>query len=235
MERNLTERRALVTGSARGAGRATAERLAAAGAEVIGVDILDQELGPMANTFQADLGDASACLDLVASIGAVDIVANVHGLLQPRSIEETSVEDFDKAVDVNLRSVFLICQGTVPSMAARGWGRVINFSSVVARSGGETSTAYAAAKAGVIALSKSFASRFADKGVTVNSVAPAAIDTPLNAFLDDAGRDRIVDMIPAGRFSTPEEFAAVVHFLSGHDAGYITGATIDVNGGWVMT
>ena len=191
MSADLTGRRALVTGSARGTGRATAERLADAGAQVVGVDILDQEIGSMTDIHQADLGDPAACIDLMASIGPVDIVANVHGLLQPRTIEETTIEDFDSAIAVNLRSVFLICQQMAPAMADRGWGRIINFSSVVARSGGETSAAYAAAKAGVLALSKSFASRFAADGVTVNSIAPAAIDTPLNSFLDEAGRERI--------------------------------------------
>jgi len=149
-------------------------------------------------------------------------------------IEDVTPSDFDRAIAINLRSVFFLAQGFAPPMLEQGWGRIINFSSVVAHTGGVTSAAYAAAKAGVIAMTKSMARKYAPDAVTVNSIAPAAIDTPLNAFLTPEQRADIEAAIPLGRFSQPEEFAAVVLFLAGEDAGYITGATIDVNGGWVM-
>lgn len=228
-------RRALVTGAAQGVGHATALALAKQGFEVVGVDIAEQEQTAASTTITADLGDPAACHRVIDEAGQIDVLVNAHGLLEPRAIESTTLEDFDRAVNVNLRSVFLLCQGTAPSMAAAGWGRIINFSSVVARTGGLTSAPYAAAKAGVIALTKSFATAYSNRGVTCNAIAPAAIDTALNSFLDEAGRQKITEQIPVGRFSTPEEFAGLVSYLAGDDAGFITGATVDMNGGWVMT
>lgn len=231
----MVARRAVVTGAARGAGRASALALAEQGYEVIGVDLLEQDPTGVADTIEADLGDPAGCRAVIDRVGTTDVLVNAHGLLQPRAIPDVTVEDFDRAVNVNLRSVFLLCQGFAPAMADAGWGRIINFSSVVAHTGGKTSAPYAAAKAGVITLTKSFADTYASRGVTANSIAPAAIDTPLNAFLDEAGRQRIIDQIPVGRFSTPEEFAGLVVYLASDVAAYITGATIDMNGGWVMT
>jgi 3-oxoacyl-[acyl-carrier protein] reductase len=227
-------RRVVVTGTASGAGRASAQSISDAGGSVIGVDIADQGDVPW-TTVQADLSKSDDVERVLGEIGEVDILVNAHGVLRPQEVEDITADDFDLAIAINLRSVFLLCQGVVGGMAERGWGRLINFSSVVAHTGGVTSAAYAAAKAGVIAMSKSMARRFASDGVTVNSIAPAAIDTPLNAFLTDEQRADIEAAIPVGRFSRPEEFAAVVVFLASEDAGYITGATIDVNGGWVMT
>ena len=180
-------RRALVTGAARGVGHATSLSLADRGYEVVGVDIRAQRSNGATATISADLSDPSECDRVIAEAGRIDVLVNAHGLLEPRAIESTTVEDFDRAVSVNLRSVFLLCQGSAPSMAAEGWGRIINFSSVVARTGGFSSAPYAAAKAGVIALTKSFATAYSGRGVTCNAVAPAAVDTELNAFLDEAG------------------------------------------------
>lgn len=227
------KRRALVTGSARGAGRAIAERLQSLGIEVIGSDVLEQAGAPFA-TISADLASADDCIRLAGDAGDVDILVNAAGRLEPRTIANTTVDDFDRAIAINLRSTFLLCQALAPRLKDKGWGRIVNFSSVVARTGGTTSPAYAAAKAGVIAITKTFARELAAHGVTVNNIAPAAIDTPLNAFLTPEDRERIVNAIPVGRFSQPREFAAVVAFLVSDDAGYITGATVDVNGGWVM-
>lgn len=227
-------RRVLVTGTASGAGRATAAAFVESGAAVVGVDIADQADATW-DSLVADLSDPEAIARVLADVGEIDVLVNAHGVLRPQAIEEISADDFDRVIAVNLRSVFLLCQAFAPAMVERGWGRLINFSSVVAHTGGVTSAAYAAAKAGVIAMSKSMARRYAPDGVTVNSIAPAAIDTPLNAFLTEDQRADIEASIPVGRFSQPEEFAAVVLFLASEDAGYITGATIDVNGGWAMT
>ena len=230
----MANRRALVTGSARGTGAQVASRLSESGFEVIGVDVLEQEIGTVDLAIQADLGNPDDCARVLDQVREVDVLVNAHGLLEPRSIDEVTVKDFDRAMSVNLRSVFLLCQGLAPGMGAKGWGRIVNFSSVVARTGGKTSAPYAASKAGVIAITKSFASVFARQGVTCNAVAPAAIDTQLNAFLDDTARQAIIDAIPIGRFSTSEEFAALVMYLVSEESGFITGATIDMNGGWVM-
>ena len=229
----FSTRRVLVTGAAGGVGRVTAQAFVDGGADVVGVDISEQADAPW-ETLTADLGDSAAVLQVAETAGDIDILVNVHGLLEAREIEDTSVEDFDRAIAVNLRSVFFLSQQLVPAMADRGWGRVINFSSVVARTGGITSTAYAAAKAGVLAVTKSMARKYAAEGVTVNAIAPAAIDTALNAFLTDDQREAFTAGIPIGRFSEPEEFSSAVLFLAGEHASFITGATLDVNGGWVM-
>lgn len=227
-------RRVLVTGTARGAGRAIAAAFHDQGASVIGVDIADH--GDVDwSTIQADLSSSDEVARVVSEGGTIDILVNVHGLLQPMEIEDITPSDFDRAIAINLRSVFFLAQGFAPGMVEQGWGRIINFSSVVAHTGGVTSAAYAAAKAGVITMTKSMARKYAPSAVTANSIAPAAIDTPLNSFLSPEQRADIEATIPLGRFSQPEEFAAVVLFLAGEEAGYITGATIDVNGGWVMT
>lgn len=227
-------RRILVTGSASGAGCATAAAFQHAGASVIGVDIADQGDVEWA-TIQADLSTADDVASVVSSAGPIDVLVNAHGLLEPLEIGDVTPVDFDRAIAINLRSVFFLAQGFAPTMVEQKWGRIINFSSVVAHTGGVTSAPYAAAKAGVIAMSKSMARKYAPAAVTVNSIAPTAIDTPLNAFLTPDQRADIEAAIPLGRFSEPEEFAAVVLFLASEQAGYITGATIDVNGGWVMT
>lgn len=227
-------RRVLVTGTARGAGRATAAAFHDQGASVIGVDIAEQ--GDVDwSTIQADLSSSDDVARVVSEGGTIDVLVNAHGLLQPMEIEEITPSDFDRTIAINLRSVFFLAQGFAPAMVKQGWGRIINFSSVVAHTGGVTSAAYAAAKAGVITMTKSMARKYAPAAVTANSIAPAAIDTPLNAFLSPEQRADIEAAIPLGRFSQPEEFAAVVLFLAAEEAGYITGATIDVNGGWVMT
>lgn len=230
----FSSRRVLVTGSAGGVGHATARAFADRGASVLGVDIAEQPEAEW-ETLVADLGEADAVEAVVAAAGNVDILVNVHGLLEAREIEEITVADFDRAIAINLRSVFFLSQKLVPPMAERGWGRVINFSSVVARTGGITSTAYAAAKAGVIAVTKSMARKYAGDGVTINSIAPAAIDTALNAFLTEEQRESFTAVIPVGRFSTPHEFSAAVLFLAGEQSSFITGATLDINGGWVMS
>jgi NAD(P)-dependent dehydrogenase (short-subunit alcohol dehydrogenase family) len=206
----------------------------AAGAWVIAIDINEIPADAVNAAFIGDLGDAEFCRSVLDKVGRIDILVNAAGLLRPRQLSQITVEEFDYTVAVNLRSVFQLCQGVVPAMVAQKWGRVVNFSSVNARTGGTTSAAYAAAKAGVIALSKSIAKDVAKAGVTVNSIAPAAIDTELNSFLSPEARAKLENDIPVGRFSTAQEFADIVMFLVGDSAGFITGATLDVNGGWVM-
>ena len=231
---DLSNRTVVVTGAARGGGRATAEAFSQAGATVFGIDITDQGKVPW-ETITVDLGEADATAKVIKSVPQTEILANIHGFLAPRSIEETSLQDFDRAIAVNLRSVFFLCQHFAPTMANNGWGRIVNFSSVVARSGSFSSAAYAAAKAGVIGVTKSFARQYASQGVTVNAIVPAAVDTELNSFITEEQRMAITAEIPVGRFSEPEEFANAVLFLCSEDAGFITGASLDINGGWVMT
>jgi len=234
MSQSFSGSRFLVTGAARGVGLAICQSARAAGAFVVGVDINDIPGGVVDLGLKGDLGDADFCNQIIAESGNIDVLVNAAGLLRPQNFLEMSVDDFDKAVAVNLRSVFQLCQGVIPPMVAKGRGRIINFSSVVARTGGTTSAAYAAAKAGVLTLTKSIAKEYAKQGVTANSIAPAAIDTELNSFLTPEGRAKLENDIPVGRFSTPQEFADIVMFMASDSASFITGATLDVNGGWVM-
>lgn len=215
-------------------GLAVCRTAKAAGAWVGALDINDIPADAVDAAFIGDLGDPAFCRSVLNKAGHIDILVNAAGLLRPQQLSDMTVEEFDYAVAVNLRSVFQLCQGVVPGMVAQKWGRIVNFSSVNARTGGTTSAAYAAAKAGVIALSKSIAKDVAKSGVTVNSIAPAAIDTELNSFLSPEARAKLENDIPVGRFSTAQEFADIVMFLVGDSAGFITGATLDVNGGWVM-
>lgn len=227
-------KRFLVTGAARGVGVAVCRTARSRGAFVNAVDINEVPADAADSTFVGDLAKAEFCDSVLKRVGQVDILVNAAGLLRPCRLEDLTVEHFDYALAVNLRSVFQLCQGVIPGMLAQKWGRIINFSSVNARTGGTTSAAYAAAKAGVIALSKSIAKDVARSGVTVNSIAPAAIDTELNSFLSPEARAKLENDIPVGRFSTAQEFAEIVMFLVSDSAAFMTGATLDVNGGWVM-
>jgi NAD(P)-dependent dehydrogenase (short-subunit alcohol dehydrogenase family) len=234
----VTERIALVTGSAQGIGRAIAETLAASGHRVVGVDRLEQEPGPMARVIRADLSDPDAIAGLIEQLGPVDVLVNNAAVLFERPIEAMSIDEFDLTMAVNLRAPFLLSRGLGAGMCERRWGRIINISSVGARTGAMAqAAAYAASKAGLIALSKNFARNYGPFGVNVNAIAPAAIETPMAAGLagNSPGlRERLILEIPLRRFAAPGEIASVVDFLASDGASFVTGATIDVNGGWVM-
>lgn len=229
----MSAARALVTGSARGIGRAVAAELAGQGLEVIGVDVAEQDGGVCARTIRADLGDVDDCRRVVDEAGPIDVLVNNAAVVFRTPVEEFTVDEFDRTVAVNLRAVFLLSQAVAPAMAERGYGRIVNVSSIGARDGRLMhGTVYAATKAGVLVITRSLARRYGHAGVTVNAVAPGGVETEMIAGLDAAGRAAFLSDIPAGRFCSPDEVAAVVAFLAGDGAAFVNGATVDVNGGW---
>jgi 3-oxoacyl-[acyl-carrier protein] reductase len=245
MRRMASRRVAIVTGAGQGLGEAIARRLAADGMHVVVTDVA----GERAEAAAASLADASAeKLDvrdhaaLRATVervrrahGTIDVLVNNAGVTVNTPLFEIDEQGFDDVLAVNLRGVFFGCQLVGPIMREQGWGRIVNLTSLAGQQGGLVAGAhYAASKAGIIVLTKIFARELAGDGVTVNAVAPAAIDGPIMQALPQARVAQFAEAIPVGRVGRPEEVAALVAFLCGEDAGYITGATMDINGGLAM-
>ena len=228
-------RRALVTGSARGIGRAIADALVASGHEVVGTDVLDQDRGGLMSVVQADLIDPTVPADLIGDHGPFDVVVTNASLFIHQPIPEVTLEDFERQVAINFRSTFLLLQAAAPPMAERGWGRIITISSVGARTGGVSQSAvYNATKAAIISLTKNFARNYGAAGVTANSVAPGAVDSFMTEHVSDEQRAMWTAQIPLARFAQPPEIGSVVDFIASDGAGFINGAVIDANGGWLM-
>jgi 3-oxoacyl-[acyl-carrier protein] reductase len=226
---------ALVTGSARGIGRAIVEALAASGHRVIGLDILEQEQGPCERVVQADLADPTVPGRVVAEDGPFDVLVNNAALFIHQPLGEVTLEDFERQVAINFRATFLFCQAAAPVMAHRGWGRIVNISSIGARTGGVSQSAvYNATKAAIISLTKNFARNFGADGITANAVAPGAVESFMTQHIIAEYREQYIAQIPARRYSDPSEIASVVDFLASDKAAYVNGAVIDVNGGWLM-
>ncbi len=237
----IGKRVALVTGSARGMGRAMCEVLAESGVRVLGLDRLDQDRGPLERTITADLLDPAVARQVVdevlATEGRLDILVNNAAVyVWQHPLPEVTAEDFDLQVGVNLRGVFFMSQAAAEAMRPNGWGRIISISSVGARTGGVSNSAvYNAAKAGIISLMKNFARNYGPYGITANAVAPGAVEGFMTDHMTDDEKARFIALIPVGRFAVPREVATVVGFLASDGASFINGATIDVNGGWIMS
>ena len=244
MLEDLTGKVALVTGASRGIGRAVALALAEAGADVA-VNYLAREapaletvktiehLGRRAIPVPADVSLTAEVAGMVEVIeedlGQVDILVNNAGIVSHQPLAAISESDWDRMLAVNLKSAFLVTQRVLPGMRARRWGRIINLSSVAAQTGGVTGPHYAASKAGLLGLTHSYARHLFKEGITVNAIAPALIETEMVTDNLKVGPE----VIPIGRFGVPDEVAAVVVLLARN--GYITGQTINVNGGWYMS
>lgn len=230
-------KRALVTGSARGIGRAIARELAGDGIEVFGVDVLAQMSEPwLTGVLQGDLADASQCSALVRELPPIDILVNNAGVLLDKPLEATELDEIDHVIAVNLRAAILFAQALVPRMVDRSWGRVVNISSVGARTGGyAASGVYNTTKAGLISFTKYLARHYAPMGVTANAIAPGGIRTEMMAHLSDTEVDQFRSLIPVGRLGEPDDVAHAVSFMVSERSGYINGVTLDLNGGWVMT
>ena len=230
-------RTALVTGASGAIGAAIADTL-----EGQGILTLRHGLTHADGDFlRADLrneNDIEALfLQAEEHLGAypgVDILVNNAGSALPQQlITDTTPEQFDGLFALDARGVFLCCRRALPHMVRQKWGRIINISSVWGVAGGSCEVAYSAAKAAVIGLTKALARETAPSGVTVNCVAPGVIDTPMNGHLGPETLAQLAREIPAGRLGTPEDVARAVRFFAGEGAGYVTGQTLCVDGGWV--
>ena len=244
----LKDKIAIVTGSARGIGQGIALRLGKEGAKVVCCDILpcDETIeaikngGSEAIFAQADITKWENCKEVfdrtVKTWGKVDILVNNAGVSTRLSIEEEPLENWDRVVEIDLHAVWLMCRGAVPIMKKNGFGRIINIASVAGIVGFTNHAVYCAAKGGVVNLTKALAVEVVKDGITVNAVNPMVINTPL--FTDQgnplvgAFLEKMTNMIPIGRLSTPDDIAGAVVYFAGPDGGYVTGQILNVDGGF---
>jgi 3-oxoacyl-[acyl-carrier protein] reductase len=248
---SLLGRRAFITGASRGIGKACALALASAGADIaVGsssagaaeaeeVCARIRAMGRRAEAFSFDVrarGEVELmCGRVTESMKEVDILVNNAGVTRDGLFRKMDRGAWDDVIDTNLNSVFEITRRFIDAMATRGWGRVINISSIVGRIGNFGQANYAAAKAGLIGLTKTLAREYASRGVTVNAVSPGYIDTDMTATeLPEARRAELIKTIPLARVGKPEDVAAAVAYLAGPSAGYVTGQVLRVNGGLFM-
>lgn len=217
---------ALVTGGASGIGAACAKRLADAGVRVVTADIAagaDERL---------DVTDADAVENLAARLGRVDILVNSAGVVGPSApLVDVELDDWRRTFRINVEGTFLVCRAFVPAMTDAGWGRVVNLASIAAKDGNPGQSAYSASKAAVIALTKSLGKEVAKTGVLANVVAPAAVESPMNAGTDPAILARSQSLTPMARMGRPEEIAELVAWLSSEALSFSTGAVYDASGG----
>lgn len=238
---SLEGRTAVVTGAAQGLGEAIARALHARGASVVVADVNHQgaervaaSLAERARGVQVDVRDRASVERLLAGADRVDILVNNAARTVFRSLWEIEPDEWDDVLATNLRGVFFGCQLAGPRMRERGWGRILNMASISGQAVGASGAHYAASKAGIIVLTKIVAAELASHGVTCNALAPAAVRTPAFDVLSEERLETLRQRIPVGRFGEPAEIAELAAFLCSDEAGYITGATFDANGGLLM-
>ncbi|WP_313349664.1 3-oxoacyl-ACP reductase FabG, partial [Paracoccus sp. (in: a-proteobacteria)] len=199
---------------------------------------LADKLGARAHVVTANLGDAAAVEALpkaaAEAMGSVDILVNNAGITRDNLFMRMSDEEWAQVLEVNLTSSFRLCRGVLRGMMKARWGRIVNISSIVGTTGNPGQGNYAAAKAGLVGMSKSLAYEVASRGITVNCVAPGFIETAMTDKLNEEQKGRILAQIPAGRMGSAQEIAAAVLYLASPESGYVTGATLHVNGGMAM-
>ena len=249
MEKTLDKQIAIVTGASRGIGRAIALELARQGATVIGTATSESGAAAITEAFNAEgvngrgavlnVNDAAAAEALidgtVKEFGTLHVLVNNAGITQDQLAMRMKDDDWDAVIDTNLKSVFRLSRAVLrPMMKARG-GRIINITSVVGSAGNPGQVNYAAAKAGVAGMTRALAREIGSRGITVNCVAPGFIDTDMTKTLPEEQQTALKTQIPLGRLGSPEDIAHAVAFLASPQAGYITGATLHVNGGMYMS
>jgi NAD(P)-dependent dehydrogenase (short-subunit alcohol dehydrogenase family) len=247
---SLLGKRVFVTGGSRGIGRACALTLAAAGADVAvgssptGASFADKvcleigALGRRSKSYSFDVGHRgeveTMCARVIEDFETIDILVNNAGITRDGLFRKMDRGAWDTVINTNLNSVFDITRFFIESMAARGWGRVINISSIVGRIGNFGQANYAAAKAGLIGLTKALAREYARKGVTVNAIAPGFVKTRMLDGVPEETLKAVLDRTPVGRLGDPMEIGASVLYLASPAAGFVTGHVLDVNGGMAM-
>ena len=235
---------ALVTGGTTGIGAATCEALAALGCNVAANFATDQARAAAftertgIRAWRWSVTDAEACAQgaaaVEAALGPIDILVNNAGVTRDSSLAKMAVDDWRLVIETNLFGCFNMARAVFPGMRARKWGRIVNISSINGEAGQYGQTNYAASKAGIIGFTKSLAQEGARAGVTVNAIAPGYTDTDMVRAVPPDILATIVEKIPVGRLAEPAEIARCVAFLAAEEAGFITGATLDVNGGQYM-
>jgi acetoacetyl-CoA reductase len=238
-----------VSGGMGGIGSAICRRLGSAGHTIVAgclpdYDRKEEWLGAMrkegfrVHAAEGDVADYESCASMFYNVrsvvGNVDILVNNAGITRDSLFKRMTERDWNEVISTNLNSVFNVTRQVIDGMVERGWGRIVNISSVNAIKGQFGQTNYSAAKAGMAGFSKALAQEVVRKGVTVNTVSPGYVETDMVKAIREDIRQQIVDSIPMGRLAKPEEIAAVVAFLASEEAGYITGANISVNGGMHM-
>ncbi len=243
-EGSMKGRVALVTGGTRGIGAAIAKDLKKAGAKVVATyhgnddaaNAFKKETG--IEVIRFDVADFDQCSHAVkrieAEVGHIDILVNNAGITRDGFMHKMGVESWNAVIETNLSSLFNMCRVVIEGMRARGFGRIINISSVNGQLGQVGQANYSAAKAGVIGFSKALARESANKGITVNTIAPGYIETDMVKAVPQNVLEKIISGIPVGRLGQPEEIARAVCFLAATESGFITGETLSVNGGQHM-
>jgi 3-oxoacyl-[acyl-carrier protein] reductase len=241
-------RAAFVTGAAQGVGRAIARELLDRGLHVVMADRDGERNSSAASELDAgrrrahpielDVRDGEASLAALAAAehrhGPVDVLVNNAAVTIAASLWEVSTSDWDDILDTNLRATFVLSRAAAARMRERRFGRIVNLASLAGQTARPSGAPYAASKAGIVALTRVFALELAPHGVTVNAIAPGVVDTPMVQAVPREVLERLVAATPVGRIGTPEEVAALAAFLASDEAGFITGATYDINGGTLM-
>ena len=242
---DLTGKNALITGASGGLGGEIAKALHGAGAtvglsgtRVEPLEALAAELGERAHLLPCNLSDMVAVDALpkqaAEAMGSVDVLVNNAGITRDNLFMRMSDEEWASVLAVNLTATMKLCKGVMRGMMKARWGRIVNISSVVGATGNPGQANYAASKAGVVGMSKSLAYEVASRGITVNCVAPGFITTAMTDKLTDDQKAAILTNVPAGRMGDADEIGAAVLYLASAEAGYVTGATLHVNGGMAM-